>query len=134
MTLRSFLVIMLTSILMLVAIAVLPTTVKAAFSSADLMCVSCQMDPKKPLYCPTVPCFDITSGQQAAAGMCGAPGKCLAQSAGGMPPMLPMLPMPMMMPSMDMPQDPCMQPGAGVRGDGTNATTSTSTPGQTNPC
>jgi hypothetical protein len=73
------------------------------------------------------PCFDVTSGF-TTSGKCLAPNKCKGESVGGMMPMLPMIPM--MMPKMDMmmPQDPCMQSGAGSA-----ATTSTSTQ-QTNPC
>jgi hypothetical protein len=54
----------------------------AVGTAADLMCASCQMDPTKPMYCPQIPCFDVTNSF-TTAGMCVMPGKCLAQSTGG---------------------------------------------------
>lgn len=97
----------------------------AAGNMADMMCVGgadakcpCKTglkagkcDPKTKgngkIGCP---CFDVTSGDVAASGKCATVGKCQADKADGMMPMLPMLPMPMpkmMMPMMMMPQ-PCV--------------------------
>lgn len=123
----------------LYATTTLPQTIGAAQMDADAMCL--------PVVIPVCgcmkilvkgkcvggmnkfmcPCSDSTSGF-TTSGKCLATFKCKGESVGGMMPMLPMIPM--MMPKMDMmmPQDPCMQPGAG-----SNATTSTSTQ-QTNPC
>ena len=44
------------------------------------MCASCQMDPTKPMYCPTVPCQDTGS---PTAGICATPGVCAGKTAGG---------------------------------------------------
>lgn len=115
--------------------ALLPQMAHAAINEADLMCNPVKVE----CGCMQImvkgkcvgganmylcPCFDVTSGMTAASGVCMAPTKCLANQAGGMMPMLPMIPMIPM--SMEMPQDPCMQP--------TNtATTSTSSPA-TSPC
>lgn len=68
------------------------------------------------------PCRDVTSGDEAASGKCAAVGKCKADKADGKMPMLPMLPMPMMMPKMDMPMMPANCPPKS-----TSNTTSTST-------
>lgn len=54
------------------------------------------------------PCKDTTSGDEAASGKCAAVGKCQAEKADGMMPMLPMLPMPM--PMMPMPMPPSCPP------------------------
>lgn len=56
------------------------------------------------------PCKDTTSGDEAASGKCAAVGKCQAEKADGMMPMLPMLPMPM--PMMPMPMPPSCPPTA----------------------
>ncbi len=53
------------------------------------------------------PCYDMTAGQKAASGQCAQVGKCLAKEAGGMPPMLPMLPMPMPKPPSSPQQETC---------------------------
>jgi|GEM_PF-5055531 len=68
------------------------------------------------------PCSDTTSGDVAASGKCATVGKCKADKADGMMPMLPMLPMPM--PKMSMPM--MMQPNCPPKNN-SNATTSTST-------
>lgn len=111
----------------------------AAGASADAMCMGgsdakcpCktgfkpgtkQCDGKTPgggkIQCD---CRDITSGDVAASGKCAAVGKCKADKADGMMPMLPMLPMPM--PKMSMPM--MMQPNCPPKNN-SNATTSTST-------
>ena len=67
--------------LALSALFALPRESAAVGTAADAMC-TCQMDPSKPRYCPTVPCFDITSNF-TTSGMCVSPGKCLAKSAQG---------------------------------------------------
>jgi hypothetical protein len=74
------------------------------------------------------PCADSTNGF-TTSGKCIAAFKCQADSSGGMPPMLPMLPMPMPMPSSpSSPSDsPCDQGGQAssiVTGTTTNATSS----------
>lgn len=53
-------------------------TVSAAGSPA---CV-CQMDPKKPQYCPTVFCQDTTNGY-VSFGHCSAPGICKGEGSSG---------------------------------------------------
>ena len=72
------------SLLFIVAAAAFsfaPRKVTAAGNSADLQC-TCQMDPSKQRYCPTVACQDMTSGF-STAGVCATPGVCKAMSTGG---------------------------------------------------
>lgn len=59
-----------------------PLEARAVGSAADLMCIGCQMDPTKPLYCPTVTCTDITS-LFSTTGHCAAPGVCLGTGSSG---------------------------------------------------
>lgn len=110
----------------------------AVGAAADAMCMGgkdahCQCNKgidKKTGKCGNVkgggkigcPCRDITSGDEAASGKCAVVGKCKADKADGMMPMLPMLPMPM--PKMSMPM--MMQPNCPPKNN-SNATTSTST-------
>lgn len=85
-----------------------PPETLAVGNMADLMCIpardySCPCGPPcKPGGLPGglgCPCFDITNDFKSA-GICLTPLKCEGKSLDGMPPMLPMIPMPMMMPKM----------------------------------
>ena len=59
-----------------------PLKASAVNLEGDLICMSCQMDPTKPRFCPTVPCPDSTSGYTTPA-RCAFPGKCQAIGAAG---------------------------------------------------
>lgn len=61
---------------------VLPHAANAVGNAADLMCNGCQMDPKKPRYCPTVTCKDMTA-TFTTGGTCISPGVCKANSTSG---------------------------------------------------
>lgn len=74
----------LASLLLVVFISLsLPLLTYAAGSAADLMCASCQMNPKQPNFCPHVPCFDTEAGG-ITSGLCAAPSLCKAISSTGL--------------------------------------------------
>lgn len=60
-----------------------PMTVHAVGMEADRICDTCQMNPKKPRFCPTVVCIDNTSGF-TTAGHCVTPGKCKGETTQGL--------------------------------------------------
>lgn len=61
----------------------IPHATHAMGAAANAMCASCQMNPNKPQYCPTVTCFDLTNGGKTN-GMCSKPGVCLGQTSAGL--------------------------------------------------
>lgn len=53
-----------------------------ALGAGNAMCAGCQMDPTKPMFCPTVFCVDSGPGG-TATGMCASPGVCKTTGVSG---------------------------------------------------